>query len=202
MKMRSVAPMKIAKIGYIVVSVLFCIAGILFIALPEISTKIVGIEIGIAAIVFGIVKLIGYFSKDLYRLAFQFDLEFGILMVVLGTIVLFHPKNVMAFIAAAFGIAILFDGLFKIRIALDSKRFGIKDWWLILSLAIIAGFIGVALIIDSAFGAGVLTILMGVSFLSEGILNLYTVIRTVLIVKNQAPDFVETDTIEFFEKDR
>lgn len=91
MKMRSVAPMKIAKIGYIVVSVLFCIAGILFIALPEISTKIVGIEIGIAAIVFGIVKLIGYFSKDLYRLAFQFDLEFGILMVVLGTIVLFHP---------------------------------------------------------------------------------------------------------------
>ena len=202
MKMRSVAPMKIAKIGYIVVSVLFCIAGILFIALPEISTKIVGIEIGIAAIVFGIVKLIGYFSKDLYRLAFQFDLEFGILMVVLGTIVLFHPKNVMAFIAAAFGIAILFDGLFKIRIALDSKRFGIKDWWLILSLAIIAGIIGVALVFDSAFGAGVLTILMGVSFLSEGILNLYTVIRTVLIVKNQVPDFVETDTIEFFERDR
>ena len=201
MKTRSVAPMKIAKIGYIVVSVLFCMAGILFIALPEISAKIVGIEIGIAAIVFGIVKLIGYFSKDLYRLAFQFDLEFGIMMVVLGTIVLFHPKNVMAFIAAAFGIAILFDGLFKIRIALDSKRFGIKDWWLILSLAIIAGIIGVALIIDSAFGAGVLTILMGVSFLSEGILNLYTVIRTVLIVKNQAPDFVETDTIEFFEKD-
>ena len=202
MKTRSVAPMKIAKIGYIVVSVLFCMAGILFIALSEISTKIVGIEIGIAAIVFGIVKLIGYFSKDLYRLAFQFDLEFGIMMVVLGTIVLFHPKNVMAFIAAAFGIAILFDGLFKIRIALDSKRFGIKDWWLILSLAIIAGIIGVALIFDSAFGAGVLTILMGVSFLSEGILNLYTVIRTVLIVKNQVPDFVETDTIEFFERDR
>jgi len=202
MKTRSVAPMKIAKIGYIVVSVLFCMAGILFIAFPEISAKIVGIEIGIAAIVFGIVKLIGYFSKDLYRLAFQFDLEFGIMMVVLGTIVLFHPKNVMAFIAAAFGIAILFDGLFKIRIALDSKRFGIKDWWLILSLAIIAGIIGVALIFDSAFGAGVLTILIGVSFLSEGILNLYTVIRTVLIVKNQVPDFVETDTIEFFEKDR
>ena len=69
-------------------------------------------------------------------------------------------------------------------------------------MAIIAGIIGVALIFDSAFGAGVLTILMGVSFLSEGILNLYTVIRTVLIVKNQVPDFVETDTIDFFEKDR
>ena len=171
MKMRSVAPMKIAKIGYIVVSVLFCIAGILFIALPEIC------------------------SWEHLLIGF-------IVMVVMGTIVLFHPENLMAFIAAAFGIAILFDGLFKIRIALDSKRFGIKDWWLILSLAILAGIIGVALIFDSAFGAGVLTILMGVSLLSEGILNLYTVIRTVLIVENQVPDFVETDTIEFFEKDR
>ena len=202
MKTRSVAPMKIAKIGYIVVSVLFCIAGILFIALSEISTKIVGIEIGIAAIVFGIVKLIGYFSKDLYRLAFQFDLEFGIMMVILGTIVLFHPENLMAFIAAAFGIAILFDGLFKIRIALDAKRFGIKDWWLILSLAILAGIVGAILVFDSAFGAGVLSVLMGAALFSEGLLNLYTVIRTVLIVKNQAPDFVETDTFDFFEKDR
>lgn len=202
MKMRSVVPMRIAKIGYIITSVLFCIVGILFIAMPEISTRIVGVGIGAVTIAFGIAKLIGYFSKDLYRLAFQFDLEFGIIMVVLGTVVLFHPENLMAFIAAAFGIAILFDGLFKTQIALDAKRFGIKDWWLILSLAILAGIVGVALIFDSAFGAGVLTILMGVSFLSEGILNLYTVIRTVLIVKNQVPDFVETDTIEFFEKDR
>ena len=77
MKMRSVIPMRIAKIGYIVTSVLFCIVGILFIAKPEISTRMIGIGIGVATIVFGIVKLIGYFSKDLYRLAFQFDLEFG-----------------------------------------------------------------------------------------------------------------------------
>ena len=111
MKMRSVVPMRIAKIGYIITSVLFCIVGILFIAMPEISTRIVGVGIGAVTIVFGIAKLIGYFSKDLYRLAFQFDLEFGIIMVVLGTIVLFHPENLMAFIAAAFGIAILFAGL-------------------------------------------------------------------------------------------
>ena len=202
MKMRSVVPMRIAKIGYIITSVLFCIVGILFIAMPEISTRIVGVGIGAVTIVFGIAKLIGYFSKDLYRLAFQFDLEFGIIMVVLGTVVLFHPENLMAFIAAAFGIAILFDGLFKTQIALDAKRFGIKDWWLILSLAILAGIVGVALVFDSAFGAGVLSVLMGAALFSEGLLNLYTVIRTVLIVKNQAPDFVETDTFDFFEKDR
>ena len=196
MKMRSVTPMRIAKIGYIVMSVLFCLAGVLFIAMPEISTKIIGICIGISMILFGIVRLIGYFSKDLYRLAFQFDLEFGILMMILGVIVLFNPENLMAFICVVIGISILLDGLFKIRIALDSKQFGIKSWWLILALAIVTGVIGVFLIFDSVTGSELMTVILGLTLLSEGILNLSTVISTVLIVKNQAPDIIETDIID------
>ncbi len=202
MKMRSVTPMKIAKTGYIVMSVLFCVAGILFITMPEISTEIIGVCIGIAMILFGIVKLIGYFSKDLFRLAFQFDLEFGILMMVLGVIVLFNPKNLMVFICIALGISILLDGLFKIRIAMDSRQFGIKSWWLILSLAIVTGVIGVFLIFDSVIGSQILSVLLGLTLLSEGILNLYTVISTVLIVKNQAPDIIEVEAFEIDGKER
>ena len=202
MKMRSVAPMKIAKIGYIVMSVLFCAAGVLFIAMPEMSTEIIGVCIGIAMILFGIVKLIGYFSKDLFRLAFQFDLEFGILMIILGVIVLIKPENLMVFICIALGISILLDGLFKIRIAMDSRQFGIKSWWLILSLAIVTGVIGVFLIADSVIGSQILSVLLGLTLLSEGILNLYTVISTVLIVKNQAPDSFEVEAFEIDGKER
>lgn len=202
MKMRSVTPMRIAKIGYIVLSSLFCAAGILFIAAPELSVSIIGVCIGVAMILFGIVKLIGYFSKDLFRLAFQFDLEFGILMTILGVIVLFNPKNLMAFICVALGIFILLDGLFKIRITMDSKQFGIKSWWLILALAIITGVLGVFLIYDSVIGARTLSVLLGLTLLSEGALNLYTVISTVLIVKNQMPDVIEVDAFETDGKER
>ena len=202
MKMRSVAPMKIAKTGYIVMSILFCAAGILFMAEPGISTEIIGVCIGVAMILFGIVKLIGYFSKDLFRLAFQFDLEFGILMIILGVIVLFNPKNLMGFICIALGISILLDGLFKIRIAMDSRQFGIKSWWLILSLAIVTGVIGVFLIFESVIGSQILSVLLGLTLLSEGILNLYTAISTVLIVKNQAPDVIEVEAFEVDGKER
>ena len=202
MKMRSVTPMRIAKIGYIVLSSLFCAAGILFIAAPELSVSIIGVCIGVAMILFGIVKLIGYFSKDLFRLAFQFDLEFGFLMIILGVIVLFNPKNLMAFICVALGIFILLDGLFKIRITMDSKQFGIKSWWLILALAIITGVLGVFLIYDSVIGARTLSVLLGLTLLSEGALNLYTVISTVLIVKNQMPDVIEVDAFETDGKER
>ena len=196
MKMRSVTPMRIAKIGYIVMSVMFCIAGALFIALPDISITMIGISMGIAMIVFGIVKLVGYFSRDLFRLAFQFDLEFGILLLVLGLIVLIRPDDLMSFICIALGISILTDGLFKVQIALDSKRFGIKSWWVILALAVVAGTIGVFLIFRSAKSAQFLTVLLGVSILAEGILNLYTVISTVLIIKHQQPDVIEIDYSE------
>ena len=202
MKMRSVTPMRIAKIGYIVMSVLFCAAGILFIAAPELSVSIIGVCIGVAMILFGIVKLIGYFSKDLFRLAFQFDLEFGILMMILGVIVLFNPKNLMAFICVALGISILLDGLFKIRIAMDSKQFGIKSWWLILTLAIITGVFGMFLIFESVIGSQILSVLLGLTLLSEGILSLCTVINTVLIVKNQMPDVIEVDAFEINGKER
>ena len=202
MKMRSVTPMRIAKIGYIVMSVMFCIAGALFIALPDISITMIGVSMGIAMSVFGIVNLVGYFSRDLFRLAFQFDLELGILLLVLGLIVLIRPDDLMPFICIALGISILTDGLFKVQIALDSKRFGIKSWWVIFALAVVAGTIGVFLIFRSSKSAQFLTVLLGVSILAEGILNLYTVISTVLIIKHQQPDVIEIEYSETKRKDR
>ena len=191
MKLRSITPMLIAKIGYIVMSVLFCAAGVIFIALPEFSSEIMGICVGIALIIFGAVKLVGYFSKDLFRLAFQYDLEFGILMIVLGAVVLINPEKLMSVICVAIGI----------HISMDSKKFGVKSWWVILVMAIITGVVGIALILNSVTGAKLITVLFGISLLSEGILNLYTVISTVLIVKNQLPDVIEVDSYEISEKE-
>lgn len=195
MKMRSVTPMRIAKTGYIVMSIVFSVIGVLLIAMPDISAKVIGLSVGIAMIVFGAVRLVGYFSKDLFRLAFQFDLGFGILMLALGVIVLTKPENLMLFLGVALGISVLIDSLFKIQIALDSKQFGIESWWLIFAMAIITGIMGLILITHSAVGAQLLTILLGISFIIEGVLNLCTVVNTVLIVKNQKPDVIDVDYI-------
>ena len=198
--MRSVVSMRIAKIGYIVVSIAFCLVGILMIALPEMSAWVIGNFCGAAMLVFGTVKLVGFFSKDLYRLAFQYDLQLGILLLVLGLIILFKPNNVMNFICISFGIAMLIDGLFKIQISMDAKKFGIRSWWLLLSLAIIAGLIGVLLVSRPTESSRVLVVLLGISLLSEGILNLCVAVSTVKIIKNQMPDVIETDYYQVWEE--
>lgn len=199
MESRSVTPMRIAKTGYIVMSVVFCVVGVLFIALPERSALAVGRALGVAMIVFGVIKLVGYFSRDLFRLAFQYDLEFGILLIALGLISLLRTSNLMDFICVAMGIAILADGLFKIQISVDARRFGIASWWLVLLLAVAAGAVGLVLIFRPWESAQLLTVLLGIALLAEGVLNLCVAVSTVKIVKNQQPDVIETEYFEVSE---
>lgn len=193
MENRSVTPMRIAKTGYIVMSVVFCVVGVLFIALPERSAVVIGRALSVAMIVFGVIKLVGYFSRDLFRLAFQYDLEFGILLIALGVISLLRTADVMDFICVAMGIAILADGLFKIQISVDARRFGISSWWTVLLLAVAAGGVGLVLVFRPWESAQMLTVLLGAALLAEGALNLCVAVSTVKIVRNQQPDVIEAE---------
>ena len=199
MKVRSVLPMKIAKYGYILVSIIFCAVGIAMILFPAPSVMVIGNFFGISMLAFGCVKLVGYFSKDLFRLAFQYDLEFGILLLVLGVITLIKPGNVMNFICISLGICILTDSLFKVKIAFEARGFGVKAWWLTLALSILAGIAGLLLVLRPAEAMQAMMILLGISLLAEGILNLSVAISLVKIVRNQMPDVVEADYYEIKE---
>lgn len=194
--MRSVAPMKTAKIGYIVMSVLFCVLGVVLLFTPGVSALWIGRMLGIGLILFGAIKLVGYFSRDLFRLAFQYDLAFGLLLMVLGIVTLSHPGDALSFLCVMFGIPVLADGLFKIQIAMDSHQFGIRNWWLVLVLAALTCVVGVVLVFRPMTGVRALTALMGLSLLCDGVLNLSVALCTVKIVDHQRPDVIETDDYE------
>ena len=196
MDMRSVAPMKTAKIGYIVMSVLFCVLGVVLLFTPDVSALWIGRLLGVGLILFGAIKLVGYFSRDLFRLAFQYDLAFGLLLMVLGIVTLSHPGDALSFLCVIFGIPVLADGLFKIQIAMDSRQFGIRNWWLVLVLAALTCVVGVVLVFRPMTGVRALTALMGLSLLCDGVLNLSVALCTVKIVDHQRPDVIETDDYE------
>ncbi|MBR5945154.1 MAG: DUF308 domain-containing protein, partial [Lachnospiraceae bacterium] len=140
---------------------------------------------------FGIIKVIGYFSKDLFRLAFQYDLAFGVLITLLGIATMARPDGLLEFLCMVIGILILADGLFKIQMAMDARQFGIHKWWLILSFAVIAGTIGALLVFNPTEGSLVIMRLVGVALMAEGIMNLVTVLTAVKIIRHQKIDVLE-----------
>ena len=56
---------KLAKMGYLVISVIFYIAGVAYMILPEVSPLVLCVISGIILIAYGVIKIIGYFSKDM-----------------------------------------------------------------------------------------------------------------------------------------
>lgn len=185
--------LRMAKYGYIVLSILLCALGITLIAYPGFSVSLLCWIGGILLILFGCVKIIGYISKDLYRLAFQFDLAFGILLIALGTILILRTDTMVHIICVLLGICVLADALLKIQISIDSKAFGIHQWWAILGVAIVTGVIGFLLVLRPYESARMVMILLGLSLLAEGILNLVTVLTAVNILRQQKPGEIDAE---------
>lgn len=182
-----------AKVGYIIISILLCVLGIVLIAVPDFSASLLCRIGGALLVLFGLVKIIGYFSKDLYRLAFQYDLAFGILLIALGMILILRSDTMVNMICALLGICILADGLLKIQISIDSKAFGIRRWWLIFAAAILTGIVGFLLVLRPSESVPVIMLLLGVSLLFEGILNLVTILTAVKIIRNQKPIVIDAE---------
>lgn len=184
-KTRATGPLWAVKTGYIVISALFCVLGVVLFVMAERCVPWIGRALGIGMVVCGAVKLGGYFSRDLFRLAFQYDLAFGILLAAVGVITLCHPGEAMTFLCVMFGIPVLADGLFKIQVAVDAKRFGIGQWWLVLLLAVLTGVIGLLLVLRPTEGAQALVMLMGASLFLDGALNLTVALCAVKVVAHQ-----------------
>ena len=182
--MRILKTLRIAKSGYIVMSVLFYIAGILYMIKPGASPMAVCISIGIILIAYGIIKIIGYLSADLYCLAFQYDLGCGLFLIVLGVIVLIFRIRVWQYLQPALGLLILLDGLMTIQTSKDSKKFGLETWHWILISAITASFLGALVVIQSFLGRPS-QIVNGCSILIEGVMKHLLVKSTVVIINGR-----------------
>ena len=57
---------RMARDGYVLISIIFYIVGIVCMTIPSISPLVLCITGGIILVAYGIVKIIGYLSDDLY----------------------------------------------------------------------------------------------------------------------------------------
>lgn len=170
---------KFARTGYILISILFYLSGILCLAVPDISGKAAAIAGGIILIVYGIIKIIGYFSKDLYCLAFQYDFACGTLLLILGIVILAANQKFKGYLLSALGVLILLDSLLCIQTSMDAKRFGLSSWPVILAFSILSGALGAILILTNT------QTIAGCSLLAEGLMRHYIAHCTVYL----SPDY-------------
>ncbi len=180
--MNSNYSLKIAKNGSILIFMLYCILGLWLLFHPSEDLGNVYLLISLLLLASGTLRIIGYFSKDFYCLAFQFDLALGIFSIIAGLCLFTRRQLFYANPSFLFGLLVMNDALFKVQTSLDAKRFGLKTlWWVILLAALATGAGGLFLLFLPMASSCARWTIAGFAVLADGILNLLVIFFTVKI---------------------
>lgn len=185
--------MKQIKTAFAAVSAAFIVIGLCLLIWPGISAAAICTVVGIISIACGLIRFIGYFSNDLYSLAFQFDLSVGIMAIVVGCALIAHPSYVLISLPVVIGIFCLMDSILRLQTAIDAKHFGMKKWWVIMMLSVGGAVLGALLLFQPFEGGQALMRLMGVALIFDGVENLITDLYTVKVPRRARAD---TNVIE------
>ncbi len=132
METRGERIVKTAKAASLIASGLSLVLGIILTVWSEELAALLRFLIGVDCLLLGAVKVFGYFSNDLYRIAYQFDLAAGGIIIFFGILLFAFPHLVMSHLVSCVAAAVLFDGLLRVQTAIDAKRFGMDYWYLLL----------------------------------------------------------------------
>lgn len=175
--------LKIVKNAYTILTVCLIAVGIALLLRPQMALSVMCKVLGVYLIIYGIVKLYGYFAKDIFQLAFQFDLGLGIVSLIIGIVMLFKTEHILEILAILMGVFMLVDAALKVQTAMEAKKFGLDKWVLILIMAFIVAFVGILLLIMPFQTTGLIVRIIGLSMCLDGILNLLVVRSTVETIR-------------------
>ncbi len=169
------------KWAYVGISVFLLALGVCALVWPEITAGTVCIAIGIAAILFGIVKLIAYFLREVKGIGLNYDLSIGVLGIAAGIFLLVGKDRVIDLLQIVIGIYLVVDSVFKLQTSVDAKRLGVGGWWVSLILSLACAAFGVVLALR--VGSNILMVLIGVALIVDGLQNLCLVIFSAMAAK-------------------
>lgn len=180
---------------YILLTIVCIVGGALLLIWPRLGLNVLCKISGIFLLIYGAAKISSYFTKDLFQLAFQFDLGLGIVAMLLGVLMLFKTAKIVSIFSFCVGIFLFVDSALKIQTSFEAKKFGIEKWYLILILSIISGIVGVCLLFSPSRTAGVIVRLVGLGICLNGVMNLVVVLNTVRIIEGSEDGFLDDDIL-------
>ena len=157
-----------------VIPVVYIILGLVMVIFPQTTMKTFCLSLGAIAAVLGIVSLISYFSRDAVDYVYRYDFVNGVLLILLGLLFIVKMELITELIPIMLGVMILANGVMKLQHAIDLKRIGFNGWLYVLVFSLLSLLVGVVCVLQPAFIAAILVILMGISFLFCGLTDFIT----------------------------
>lgn len=168
-------------VDYILTAVAFIMIGILFLADPDTSGRIVCYILGSILCVIGAVHVFDYFRSPVQLPDYNLGLVNGVIFVGIGVFILAKPVVVISILPTVLGIAILVDSLIKLQNAVDMLRIHESGWMYTLVVAVIAAVLGAVMLANPFKTSEALFRFVGIVFIGNGVID----ISALLVLRNR-----------------
>jgi membrane protein HdeD len=164
----------------IAIDIVFLGIGILFLCIPDFSTRLIGVLVGISFILYGANTAYKYFNRNGAKL-YSLNLMFAIIAIVLGILLIVYPYTYISFIITCLGIYMIVIGALNINYGVWFKIGKDDSWLLTLVIGILLITFGI-MVLTNPFSK--LTFIQVVGFFLV-VLSLLQITDTVLFKKKK-----------------
>ena len=180
----------------VIVSAFICIAlGVIRVAWPGLSVKVVCMAIGAVLVINGISRLLNFiFGRD-GSVFSQMNLVMGIIITVIGGWILLQPGTIIAMIPILVGIIIVIHGINNLQQSVSLCQSQYDKWWVALLLGIITIGFGVLLVFNPFAAVDTLIRFIGLFLIYDGASDIWIMSRVSRNVK-QARQEMDALTVD------
>lgn len=175
--------LKQLKLSLWVIAVVFILLGLALIIWPLGAQMFICWVLAIAAVAFGVFKIINYFTSKKLGAEFQFGLVVGTLFVVLGILMMIWSKQLVTVFGVVIGIAIIVNSVIRLQLAIEFKRNMDKKWIVMLLAAAVMLIFGIILLFSPLKTAQAAAVFAGIIILIDGVFTLGEIIYTQIKLK-------------------
>ena len=186
----------------IITSVLLATLGVLLIIESETTVISISYILGSVLVLFGTIGIIDYIRKLKTELKSELDLLYATVTIILGVLIILHPKAIASIIPFVLGLIIIINSSTKLNYAFQLKSQDNQLWKSTLVVSIFTTLCGLLLMFNPFTGAVLLTRIVGVIILVYALLDIISslIIRKNVIKIQKALDEPTTNEAEVVEE--
>lgn len=155
------------------VGVFFVIVSIIVFASPVGSLLTLSILFAMSFVFGGLAEAVFSVVNRKQMDNWGWSLAFGIITFIVGVSLSIHPALSLSVLAFYVGFVILFRSVSAISFAMDVKRYGSKNWGVLLILGILGIIFSFILIWNPLFAGMSVVVLIALSFLFAGLFSIF-----------------------------
>ena len=135
--------------GNIVYDFVFIVIALVMIFKNQEFTIIITRILGAITIYDGILRVTTYYKlKDLGLNAYSYNLNFGIISILIGLFLIVFSKLFVNFFRVLLGLYIIYNAVMSTSFVLDLRKFAPNEYLIELILSIVLGIIGIVILIN------------------------------------------------------